>query len=165
MFDYRRNSDKIVLDIKIEKEVDLMNIWWLVIGLFVIAIILLLISVFTKDNTNNELEDRLDRLTEDQSQELFALKTRISELEHAVFNATNASQESYGEFDTVEEGNTYVAAEEEVEPVNVESIEDDVRESVINDYAQGYTMHEISNHVGISTNTVQAIIDDYIENR
>lgn len=165
MFDYQRNSDKIVLDIKIEKEVDLMNIWWLVIGLFVIAIILLLISVFTKDNTNNELEDKMDRFMEEQSQELFAIKTRISELENAVFNASNASDESYGEFETVEEGNTYVTTDEETETIDVDNIEDDVRESVINDYAQGYTMHEISNHVGISTNTVQAIIDDYIENR
>ena len=139
-----------------------MNIWWLVIGLLVIAIILLLISVFTKDNTNNELEEKLDRFMEGQSQEFFAIKTRISELENVVFNGP---QQNYSDANNAGEGNEYVKVEEPVTYENIDDIEDDIRETVISDYAQGYTMHEISNHVGISTNTVQAIIDDYIENR
>ncbi len=133
-----------------------MNLWWVVIGLFIIAIILLVISMFTDDSSDEELEDKFDRYVEEQSQELFSIKTRISELENTVFDQTSDSNNTETTF--VSENDTEVIE-------NIDDIDDDIREAVINDYAQGYTMHEISNHVGISTNTVQAIIDDYIESR
>ncbi|MBG9982744.1 hypothetical protein HZY86_06425 [Aerococcaceae bacterium DSM 111020] len=138
-----------------------MNLWWVVIGLFIIAIILLVISMFSKDSTNEELEDKFNRYMEEQSQELFSIKTRISELENTVFDQSSSTSETN---DTVTD-TTFVSENDTEVITDINDVEDDIREAVINDYAQGYTMHEISNHVGISTGTVQAIIDDYIENR
>ena len=56
-----------------------MDIWILVIALLVIAIILFVISMYSKDSNN--VEEQLSEFSVQQSQELYSIKSRISELE------------------------------------------------------------------------------------
>lgn len=134
-----------------------MDIWILVIALLVIAIILFVISMSSKDSSN--VEEQLSEYTVQQSQELYTIKSRLSELEReqrepqsSIANNTDRMTEDTSDFS---EG-------EEVYP---EAVSDMTREEVIRLYSQGYTMHEIAHEVKLNPQVVQHVIDDYIENR
>ena len=135
-----------------------MIIWMLVAALLVIAIILFVLSIYAKDDS---VQEQLDVLTAQQQQEVYAMKTRLAELEKAAREAT--VQEA------VPAGNHYVEsteeAVEEVEAFDLTTVSDMTRDEVIRLYSQGYTMNEISHHVALSQEAIQTIVDDYIENR
>lgn len=133
-----------------------MDIWILVIALLVIAIILFVISMYSKDSNN--VEEQLSEFSVQQSQELYSIKSRISELERTQRQVVANNNVDYSS--EAEELST--AIEEEFLP---ESISDMTREDVIRLYSQGYTMHEIAHEVKVSPQVVQHVIDDYIENR
>lgn len=133
-----------------------MDIWILVIALLVIAIILFVISMYSKDSNN--VEEQLSEFSVQQSQELYSIKSRISELERTQRQVVANNNVDYSS--EAEELST--AIEEEILP---ESISDMTREDVIRLYSQGYTMHEIAHEVNVSPQVVQHVIDDYIENR
>ena len=118
-----------------------MQLWILVCILLVVAIVLFALSIYVKDDN---VQDQLDEFTAQQSQEFYAMKTRLAELEKAA------------------------REQEAVKPaleVNLDDVSDLTREEVIRLYSQGYTMHEISHHVALSQEIIQSIVDDYIENR
>lgn len=137
-----------------------MDIWILVIALLVIAIILFVMSMYSKDS--GSVEEQLSEFSVQQSQELYSVKSRISELERSKRQVDPVVPAS-GNYQTmpVEE---QVAYPEDVE-ANSESISDMTREEVIRLYSQGYTMHEIAHEVKLNADVVQHVIDEYIENR
>ena len=135
-----------------------MQLWILVCILLVVAIVLFALSIYVKDDN---VQDQLDEFTAQQSQEFYAMKTRLAELEKA------ASEQEAVKVEVPEQtGNHYVEAEAEPAlEVNLDDVSDLTREEVIRLYSQGYTMHEISHHVALSQEIIQSIVDDYIENR
>ncbi|WP_315271908.1 hypothetical protein [uncultured Abiotrophia sp.] len=135
-----------------------MQLWILVCILLVVAIVLFALSIYVKDDN---VQDQLDEFTAQQSQEFYAMKTRLAELEKA------AREQEVVKVEVPEQtGNHYVEAEAEPAlEVNLDDVSDLTREEVIRLYSQGYTMHEISHHVALSQEIIQSIVDDYIENR
>ena len=135
-----------------------MQLWILVCILLVVAIVLFALSIYVKDDN---VQDQLDEFTAQQSQEFYAMKTRLAELEKAA-----REQEAVKVEVPEQTGNHYVEAEAEPAlEVNLDDVSDLTREGVIRLYSQGYTMHEISHHVALSQEIIQSIVDDYIENR
>lgn len=135
-----------------------MQLWILVCILLVAAIVLFALSIYVKDDN---VKDQLDEFTAQQSQEFYAMKTRLAELEKA------AREQEVVTVEAAPAGNHYVdepAATPELE-VSLDDVSDLTREEVIRLYSQGYTMHEISHHVALSQEIIQTIVDDYIENR
>ena len=135
-----------------------MQLWILVCILLVVAIVLFALSIYLKDDN---VQDQLDEFTAQQSQEFYAMKTRLAEREKA------AREQEVVKVEMPEQtGNHYVEAEAEPAlEVNLDDVSDLTREEVIRLYSQGYTMHEISHHVALSQEIIQSIVDDYIENR
>ncbi len=134
-----------------------MDIWILVIALLVIAIILFVISMYSKDSSN--VEEQLSEYSVQQSQELYTIKSRLSELERDQRQSTSNPND---DFDSTTEETLDSATGEEIYP---EAVSDMTREEVIRLYSQGYTMHEIAHEVKLNPQVVQHVIDDYIENR
>ena len=135
-----------------------MQLWILVCILLVVAIVLFALSIYVKDDN---VQDQLDEFTAQQSQEFYAMKTRLAELEKAA-----REQEAVKVEVPEQTGNHYVEAEAEPAlEVNLDDVSDLTREEVIRLYSQGYTMHEISHHVALSQEIIQSIVDDHIENR
>ena len=135
-----------------------MQLWILVCILLVVAIVLFALSIYVKDDN---VQDQLDEFTAQQSQEFYAMKTRLAELEKAA-----REQEAVKVEVPEQTGNHYVEAEAEPAlEVTLDDVSDLTREEVIRLYSQGYTMHEISHHVALSQEIIQSIVDDYIENR
>lgn len=124
-----------------------MEIWILVVALLAISIVCFVLSMYAKDAN---VDEKLDEFSVQQSQELFALKTRIAELERNR---------------RLEETTAVVPVEIVDEAFSLDSVSDLTKEEVIRLYSQGYTMSEISTEMALSTQAIQLIIDDYIENR
>ena len=135
-----------------------MQLWILVCILLVVAIVLFALSIYVKDDN---VQDQLDEFTAQQSQEFYAMKTRLAELEKAA-----REQEAVAVEAPAQVGNHYVEAEAEPAlELGLDDVSDLTREEVIRLYSQGYTMNEISHHVALSQEIIQTIVDDYIENR
>ncbi|EFR32025.1 hypothetical protein [Eremococcus coleocola] len=153
-----------------------MNLWILIIVLLVISIILFAISLFS-GNDADALEDKVDDYTEQFSKELFAIKSRLTELEKqevvrddspAFYQSEDVTYLS----DTPENGvptdvpvNDLAEADQTVDAIDISTLSEDEMDSIIKLYSQGYTMQEISDAVNIGIPIVQAVVDDYIENR
>lgn len=137
-----------------------MDIWILVIVLLVIAIVLLGASFYGEEES--DIDEKLSEFSIQQSEELYQIKTRLSELEqgHTYTNVNENIYDNYSNGSTVED---YLV--EEAVTVEAEEVSDDVRDRVIQLYSQGYTMHEMNQEVHLTPATIQAIVDDYIENR
>lgn len=134
-----------------------MEIWILVCILLALAIVFFVISIYAKDDS---IQAHLDEFSIQQAHEIAALKARIAELETVHLETqvvpSNVSMDS-GVY-------TAETAAEGVS-ISVEEISDMTREEVIRLYSQGYTMSEIAHHVALRPETIQTIVDDYIENR
>ncbi|WP_124057475.1 hypothetical protein [Vaginisenegalia massiliensis] len=134
-----------------------MDIWVLVTILLVISIILLVISFFM--NEDSDVQERIEELTVQQSQELYQLKTRLAELE-ARDRSDYSGQTNYSPVGVVE------PVEDSIDPsLTMDDLTDEQHEDIIRFYSQGYTMHEISQQVKVPSKLVQDVVDDYIENR
>ncbi|MGX7078507.1 helix-turn-helix domain-containing protein [Globicatella sanguinis] len=139
-----------------------MDIWILVIALLAIAIVLLIASIYAKDDQN--IENQLEEFQIQQSRELYNIKTRVAEIEQELKEPAplvNGSDQNYPN-ETVTDEEQLV---EEVEVVDTTEISELTKEEVIRLYSQGFTMQEIAADVALNVKTVQTIVDDYIENR
>ena len=141
-----------------------MEIWILVIVLLVIAIVLFIASYFSKDST--DIDRELSEFTVQQSEELYQLKNRIAQLEQQSYNDTTSVIESNTtqSFSTLTD-EEMMPTEIEVDVIEINQIDDNLYEEIIRLYSQGYTMSEIGESVQQSVDIVQAVIDDYIENK
>ncbi|MGX7108250.1 hypothetical protein [Facklamia miroungae] len=155
-----------------------MDIWILVLALLVLAIIILLMSLFAKDPTSNA---SLSKKVEEQGEKIRELQQDINQLNVDPVHKGKI-EEDYMEPVTAED--VYFAPENKQEtdaeihetipePVNEElaqarinyDVNDRNREDIIRYYSQGYTLKEIENEVDEELVTIQYVIDEYIENR
>lgn len=139
-----------------------MDIWILVIALLAIAIVLLIASIYAKDDQN--IENQLEEFQIQQSRELYNIKTRVAEIEQELKEPAPlvyGKEQNYPN-ETVTDEEQLV---EEVEVVDTTEISELTKEEVIRLYSQGFTMQEIAADVALNVKTVQTIVDDYIENR
>lgn len=138
-----------------------MEIWILIIILLVMAIIFLIASVFTKNDRT--IEDEFQSYVTNQSQELFDIKARLTDLE----NLTQIDQLDGLEVDqlVVEETTEVTTLQDDEVDNHQPAISLETYNQVADLYAQGYTINEISQTLGLNHNEVEDIIDDYIENR
>lgn len=136
----------------------IMEIWILVIVLLVVGIILLLASLFT--SRDKQEDDSYNEYMVQQSEELYQIKSRLSALEQGGYDNHNYYQDNQSV--QVNETATSVEMNDSDE---VNEVTDNEHEEIIRLYSQGYTMHEISQTVQLNVATVQDVIDNYIENR
>lgn len=137
-----------------------MDIWILVIALLVIAIILFILSIYAKDESIN-YDEHFREITNNQSQELQAIKARLAELENQ-YDTSTQSVEPIDSFPVYEEKSTESFREL---VTDFEDITDITRDHIIELYTQGYTMQEIAFEANVNVPVVQYVVDDYIENR
>lgn len=130
-----------------------MDIWILVLVLLVIAVVLLVASFFTDDEEDFDLDERFNEYALQQSQELLNLKNRVTDLETYLYQ----DPENY----TTETAVDFVEDRE----LQAEAVSEPVRQEIIDLYSKGYRLDEIGQSVGLSTASVQNVVDDYIENR
>lgn len=97
-------------------------------------------------NNDDDVEERLNEFSVQQSSELYNLKSRISQLEEAIL-PLNQPTADYPTGEVVQE------------------VSDDVLNQIISYYQEGYTMQEIAAILQLNLVTVQSVVDDYIENR
>src|SRR5574344_2234588 len=139
-----------------------MDIWILVIALLAIAIVLLIASIYAKDDQN--IENQLEEFQIQQSRELYNIKTRVAEIEQELKEPAPlvyGSDQNYPNETVVDEEQLV----EEVDMVDTTEVSELTKEEVIRLYSQGFTMQEIAADVALNVKTVQTIVDDYIENR
>lgn len=139
-----------------------MDIWILVIALLAIAIVLLIASIYAKDNQN--IENQFEEFQIQQSRELYNIKTRVAEIEKELKEPAPlayGSGQNYSNGSAIDEEKLV----DEVEAVDSAEVSELTKEEVIRLYSQGFTMQEIASDVALNINTVQTIVDDYIENR
>lgn len=134
-----------------------MDIWILVIALLAIAVVLLIASFYVRDGHN--IDEKIEELQIQQSEELFGIKSRITEIERELKDPASLFTSQVANVQLAEE--TTPAVEE----MEITEISDLTKEEVIRLYSQGFTMQEIADDVALTINTVQLIVDDYIENR
>lgn len=139
-----------------------MDIWILVIALLVIAIILFILSIYAKEESI-DYDEHFREITNNQSQELQAIKARLAELENQYDTPTyTSSMEPIDSFPVYEEESTESAGEL---VTDFNDITDITRDHIIELYTQGYTMQEIAFEANVNVPVVQYVVDDYIENR
>lgn len=139
-----------------------MDIWILVIALLAIAIVLLIASIYAKDDQN--IENQLEEFQIQQSRELYNIKTRVAEIEQELKEPAPlvyGNDQNYPNETVVDEEQLV----EEVDMVDTTEVSELTKEEVIRLYSQGFTMQEIAADVALNVKTVQTIVDDYIENR
>lgn len=141
-----------------------MDIWILVIVLLVIAVILFVLSLYNNDT--KDIEKQLNEFTTQQSQEMYSIKSRLSELEKDYHFDNDNTDRQLEDQELVDYDNTTEVTENvTITETTIAEVSDDTRDEVIRLYSQGYTMHEIGHEVSLNTRIIQDIIDDYIENR
>nr|WP_276932367.1 helix-turn-helix domain-containing protein [Globicatella sulfidifaciens] len=139
-----------------------MDIWILVIALLAIAIVLLIASIYAKDD--QKIENQLEEFQIQQSRELYNIKTRVAEIEQELKEPAPlvyGNDQNYPNETVVDEEQLV----EEVDMVDTTEVSELTKEDVIRLYSQGFTMQEIAADVALNVKTVQTIVDDYIENR
>ncbi|MGY3814234.1 helix-turn-helix domain-containing protein [Globicatella sulfidifaciens] len=139
-----------------------MDIWILVIALLAIAIVLLIASIYAKDD--QKIENQLEEFQIQQSRELYNIKTRVAEIEQELKEPAPlvyGNDQNYPNETVVDEEQLV----EEVDMVDTTEVSELSKEEVIRLYSQGFTMQEIAADVALNVKTVQTIVDDYIENR
>ncbi|MBF0780403.1 MULTISPECIES: helix-turn-helix domain-containing protein [unclassified Granulicatella] len=109
--------------------------------LFGLSAFFLFLSLFTKNSAKRDIEELKDYSFE-QSQELYRLRERISSLE--TFTGLPATQ-------------TFSFTSE------LRSLSELTKENIISLYSEGRTPEEISIFANIPIETVQILIDRYIE--
>ncbi|MCR8968732.1 hypothetical protein [Facklamia sp. 7083-14-GEN3] len=155
-----------------------MDIWILVLALLVLSIILLLMSLFTKDSNSNA---SLNKKVEEQAEKITELQHMINQLKVDNIPAESVkedfmqpvtAQEVYfapkENSDVIKETleqEDLQATEEVVQPRVNYDVNDRNREDIIRYYSQGYTLKEIEDEVDEELVTIQYVIDEYIENR
>ena len=139
-----------------------MDIWILVIALLAISIVLLIASIYAKDD--QKIENQLEEFQIQQSRELYNIKTRVAEIEQELKEPAPlvyGNDQNYPNETVVDEEQLV----EEVDMVDTTEVSELTKEEVIRLYSQGFTMQEIAADVALNVKTVQTIVDDYIENR
>jgi len=114
-----------------------MELWPIIIILFVAAIILLALSFFVKEEDDGVMKE-IAELTLQMTEEMHILKTRVSQLEKAL-------------------GNT----ETEEQPLTIKKLSDVTKQQILSLYEKGKTFDEIAEQLNLPETTVELEIDNH----
>lgn len=117
-----------------------MELWPIVIVLLALAIVLLFISFFAKDD-HNKLADEMSEYTLQLTEDIHQLKQRLVALE-----------EELGKENIISEDSQVVKKTHNL-----------TKKHIISMYVNGKTFDEIAEQLDVPVTTVQLVVDNYIE--
>ena len=159
-----------------------MHVWVVVLALLALAVFFLFISLFLKDNQNEEEIDELAEGLLELNREVYSLKKKIQELEgttvykgpsveptYEEVRAAKTAEVHVAEETVVEEVQETTPVEEEVTTVEEVSVEESGRlhnvtkQQIITLFSHGKSVETISEQLNVPVSTVQLVIDNYFE--
>ena len=159
-----------------------MHVWVVVLALLALAVFFLFISLFLKDNQNEEEIDELAEGLLELNREVYSLKKKIQELEGTTVYKGPSVEPTYEEVRAAKQAEVRVAekpvlevvqettpVEEEVttgEEVAVEEsgrLHNVTKQQIITLFSHGNSVETISEQLNVPVSTVQLVIDNYFE--
>ena len=159
-----------------------MHVWVVVLALLALAVFFLFISLFLKDNHNEEEIDELAEGLLELNREVYSLKKKIQELEGTTVYKGPSVEPTYEEARAAKQAAVRVAekpvlevvqettpVEEEVTTVEEVAVEESGRlhnvtkQQIITLFSRGNSVETISEQLNVPVSTVQLVIDNYFE--
>lgn len=152
-----------------------MHVWVVVLALLALAVFFLFISLFLKDNQNEEEIDELAEGLLELNREVYSLKKKIQELEGTTVYKGPSVEPTYEEVRAAKTAEVHVAEETVVEeiqettPVEEVALEESGRlhnvtkQQIITLFSHGNSVETISEQLNVPVSTVQLVIDNYFE--
>lgn len=159
-----------------------MHVWVVVLALLALAVFFLFISLFLKDNQNEEEIDELAEGLLELNREVYSLKKKIQELEGTTVYKGPSVEPTYEEARAAKQAEVRVAekpvlevvqemtpVEEEVTTVEEVAVEESGRlhnvtkQQIITLFSHGNSVETISEQLNVPVSTVQLVIDNYFE--
>lgn len=158
-----------------------MHVWVVVLALLALAVFFLFISLFLKDNQNEEEIDELAEGLLELNREVYSLKKKIQELEGTTVYKGPSVEPTYEEVRAAKAAEVRVAEKpepvaEKPEPVaeQTEAVEEATAEEsgrlhnvtkqqIITLFSHGNSVESISEQLNVPVSTVQLVIDNYFE--
>ena len=160
-----------------------MHVWVVVLALLALAVFFLVISLFLKDNQNEEEIDELAEGLLELNREVYSLKKKIQELEGTTVYKGPSVEPTYEEVRAAKQAEVRVAEkpvlevvqettpveEEEVTTVEEVAVEESGRlhnvtkQQIITLFSHGNSVETISEQLNVPVSTVQLVIDNYFE--
>ena len=159
-----------------------MHVWVVVLALLALAVFFLFISLFLKDNQNEEEIDELADGLLELNREVYSLKKKIQELEGTTVYKGPSVEPTYEEVRAAKAAEVRVAekpvlevvqettpVEEEVTTVEEVTVEESGRlhnvtkQQIITLFSHGNSVETISEQLNVPVSTVQLVIDNYFE--
>ena len=144
-----------------------MHVWVVVLALLALAVFFLFISLFLKDNHNEEEIDELAEGLLELNREVYSLKKKIQELEGTTVYKGPSVEPTYEEVRAAKTAEVRVA--EKPEPVAEATAEESGRlhnvtkQQIITLFSHGNSVESISEQLNVPVSTVQLVIDNYFE--
>lgn len=142
-----------------------MHVWVVVLALLALAVFFLFISLFLKDNHNEEEIDELAEGLLELNREVYSLKKKIQELEGTTVYKGPSVEPTYEEVRTAKTA----PVSEETEAVEEATAEESGRlhnvtkQQIITLFSHGNSVETISEQLNVPVSTVQLVIDNYFE--
>ena len=158
-----------------------MHVWVVVLALLALAVFFLFISLFLKDNNNEEEIDELAEGLLELNREVYSLKKKIQELEGTTVYKGPSVEPTYEEVRAAKQAEVRVAEKpvlevvqettpvEEVTTVEEVAVEESGRlhnvtkQQIITLFSHGNSVETISEQLNVPISTVQLVIDNYFE--
>ena len=159
-----------------------MHVWVVVLALLALAVFFLFISLFLKDNQNEEEIDELAEGLLELNREVYSLKKKIQELEGTTVYKGPSVEPTYEEVRAAKQSEVRVAekpvlevvqettpVEEEVTTVEEVTVEESGRlhnvtkQQIITLFSHGNSVETTSEQLNVPVSTVQLVIDNYFE--
>ena len=159
-----------------------MHVWVVVLALLALAVFFLFISLFLKDNHNEEEIEELAEGLLELNREVYSLKKKIQELEGTTVYKGPSVEPTYEEVRAAKQAEVRVAekpvlevvqettpVEEEVTTVEEVAVEESGRlhnvtkQQIITLFSHGNSVETISEQLNVPVSTVQLVIDNYFE--
>lgn len=159
-----------------------MHVWVVVLALLALAVFFLFISLFLKDNQNEEEIDELAEGLLELNREVYSLKKKIQELEGTTVYKGPSVEPTYEDVRAAKQAEVRVAekpvlevvqettpVEEEVTTVEEVAVEESGRlhnvtkQQIITLFSHGNSVETISEQLNVPVSTVQLVIDNYFE--
>lgn len=158
-----------------------MHVWVVVLALLALAVFFLFISLFLKDNQNEEEIDELAEGLLELNREVYSLKKKIQELEGTTVYKGPSVEPTYEEVRAAKQSEVRVAEKpvlevvqettpvEEVTTVEEVTVEESGRlhnvtkQQIITLFSHGNSVETISEQLNVPVSTVQLVIDNYFE--
>lgn len=158
-----------------------MHVWVVVLALLALAVFFLFISLFLKDNQNEEEIDELAEGLLELNREVYSLKKKIQELEGTTVYKGPSVEPTYEEVRAAKQAEVRVAEKpvlevvqettpvEEVTTVEEVTVEESGRlhnvtkQQIITLFSHGNSVETISEQLNVPVSTVQLVIDNYFE--